>query len=79
MMGYGWAGWYGGLWMIGGLLLVVGVVLLVVYLTNDSRPRVDGPPAAGPTPQAILRERFARGEIGEDEFRRAIEVLGPER
>jgi putative membrane protein len=43
-------------------------------------PMTPGAPAtpARPTPNDILRERFARGEIGEDEFLRAKQVLGPD-
>ena len=31
--------------------------------------------AEGRSPEAILAERFARGEIDEDEYRRGLEVL----
>jgi len=33
---------------------------------------------ARPTPNDILRERFARGEITEEEFLHARQVLGPD-
>ena len=80
MMGYGWAGG-GGFWMLGGLLLMIGVIVLVVWaVTRVSR---DGPSPAGdssrPTPNEILRQRFARGEITEQEFEQARKVLGPDR
>mgnify|MGYP001794704951 CR=1 FL=1 len=81
MMGYGWAGWGGGFWMLGGLLLMIGVIVLVVWaVTKVSRPgwspRQD---ASRPTPNDVLRERFARGEITEQEFEQAKKVLGPDR
>jgi len=80
MMGYGWAGG-GGFWMLGGLLLMIGVIVLVVWaVTRVSR---DGPSPTGdssrPTPNEILRQRFARGEITEQEFEQAKKVLGPDR
>lgn len=70
MMGYGY-GWGGGLWMLGGLLLLVGFIVLVVWAVTRLPPR--------PTPNEILRERFARGEITEAEFDQARKVLGPDR
>jgi len=38
-------------------------------------PPPAGPPPAGPAPEQILAERYARGEIDEDEFRRRLAVL----
>ena len=64
MMGYGWEGWGSGFWMLGGLLLVIG--------------RARETPTQGssrPTPNEILRERFARGEITEQEFEQARKAL----
>ncbi|HVU74565.1 MAG TPA: SHOCT domain-containing protein [Mycobacteriales bacterium] len=56
-----------------------GVVALVVWLVRRSRTE---PTAAGsgsrPTstgPDEVLAERFARGEIDEDEFSRRRELL----
>jgi uncharacterized membrane protein len=48
--------------------------------TTPGMPMAPGSPAAAarPTPNDILRERFARGEIGEEEFLRAKQVLGPD-
>jgi putative membrane protein len=80
MMGYGW-GWGGGFWMIGGLLLMIGVIVLVVWaVSNLSRTgRASTHDPSRPTPNEILRERFARGEISEAEFEQAKKVLGPDR
>lgn len=81
MMGYGWTGWGGGFAMFGGLLLMIGVIVLVVWaVSNISRtgyaPTRD---PSRPTPNEILRERFARGEISEQEFEQAKKVIGPDR
>ena len=80
MMHYGWD--YGnGLWMFVGLALMIGLIVLVVWavmrLSGPSHPPTrDG---YRPTPNEILRERFARGEITEQEFEQAKKVLGPDR
>ena len=73
------------------VLLVVGVFALVrTFAWDDRRPlppqqgyRVPGPPnQPGPfpvhapvAPEQILAERFARGEIDEDEFWQRITTL----
>ena len=84
MLGYGF-GLAGLLWMLGGLLVTVGIVVLIVWaITGLARSqRAPGPTTAGPagpTPAAspldILRERFARGEISQEEFEQAKKVLG---
>ncbi len=53
-------------------LLIAGIVLLVRYLGNS------GPHAPNlhqATPEAILAERFARGEIDDEEYRRRLDSL----
>src|SRR5690242_15084765 len=52
-------------------LLVVGIVALVRYSGLAQR----GSPHASPTPEQILADRFARGEIDTDEYHRRIETL----
>jgi len=54
-------------------LLIAGVVLLVRYVAGE-RPR-PAPPLAGPDPRAVLAERFARGDINEDDYRQRLKVL----
>jgi putative membrane protein len=80
MMGYGWGAW-GGFWMLGGLLVMIGVIVLVVWaistMTRTGRPSSSD--STRPTPNDILRERFARGEITEAEFEQAKKALGPDR
>jgi putative membrane protein len=79
MWGYGW-GW--GYWLGMGLMMVLfwglviaGIVALVRYVggTRDASPLR---PARGQAhPEQLLAERFARGEIDEDEFTRRRELL----
>ena len=72
MMPYGWhdGGW-GVLWMIGSWALVVAIVVLVVRAFTSRSERPQQPKGA----RAILDERFARGEISEDEYRERSRVL----
>ncbi|WP_240756904.1 SHOCT domain-containing protein [Natronorubrum bangense] len=62
--GWGW-GMFGG-WGFLWLLLLVGLIVLVVSAVNGSDQSQDGeqPDRA----LAELRERYARGEINEEEF-----------
>jgi len=84
VMRYDAFGWGAALWMIGGLLLLIALIVLVVWVVN-TLSRGDrgyrGPADGGsrPTPTEILRERFARGEITEEQFEQAKRALGPDR
>lgn len=72
-MPYGWhdGGW-GVLWMIASWAFIVAVVVFAVRAfspgSSDRSGRIDDP-------RAILDERFARGEISEDEYRERRRVL----
>jgi len=83
-------GWYGGGWGAGqwvgmglGMLVFWGLVIaLIVALLRWSGPEhhrdYPATPAAGPDQSAalqILDERFARGELTEDEYRSRRAVL----
>ena len=68
-------GWGGGAMTLGtvvfgGLLITLAVVL--VRGMNRPAGQDDGP---RPTPERLLAERFARGEIDEDEYRRRLVTL----
>lgn len=66
----GWAG-MGGLWIIWPLLVVIGVLLfgyLAYRLVVDRRG--GGPTGGVSSARRILDERYARGEIDDDEYRR---------
>jgi putative membrane protein len=82
MMG-GFGGGMGGSW-IWPLMLVAGLVVLVWGLmharsgsSDDRGSRAGHLPQGRSTDQArdILRERYARGEISEDELRERMRVL----
>ena len=79
--------WNGGgwLWMVlmmilfWGGLIVLAVLLLRGVGTNARAGQTTGrsppPPALGPDATQILRARFARGEITEEEYRKSLAVL----
>jgi len=63
MNGYGMGGWFGmGLWWI---LLVV---LVVVFGAWAFKRTGDSPSAPRESARDILDKRYARGEIGRDEY-----------
>ena len=65
MMGYGpMMGWMW-LWSLAGLAVLVLLVWLVVRLTGDRPDGTTSSPA-----RRILDDRYARGEIDEEEYRR---------
>jgi putative membrane protein len=67
MDGWGW-GW--GMGIIHGLLwwaiLILGIIVLVRLLGRDSRRAATAAPVD--TALDILKKRYARGEIGKQEF-----------
>jgi putative membrane protein len=79
--GWGWDGGGGGFWMLVGFLLLIALVVLVawavMHLSRTGRATTHDP--SRPTPNEILRERFARGEITAQQFEEAKKVLGPDR
>jgi putative membrane protein len=80
--GTGWGGGgYGGFWLLVGLLMLIALIVLVVWaVTNISRTgRAATHDPSRPTPNEILRERFAHGEITAQQFEDAKKVLGPDR
>jgi putative membrane protein len=72
--GPGMNGWALTLLIIGNVvfwgLLVVAAVALIRY---TKRGQVDS--STPQTPQQILAQRFARGDIDEDEYTRRLQVL----
>jgi putative membrane protein len=72
------SGWAVGWMWVWPLLIVAGLLIigyLVLRLVQDARlPTARSDPVAS-TARRILDERFARGEISEDEYQRRREVL----
>ncbi|MFJ5518656.1 SHOCT domain-containing protein [Streptomyces griseoluteus] len=82
--GWGWGGWM--MMTVAMVLfwavLIVGVVALVRYVAGSRRRQEPGSPSPRGEggwqdrgAESLLAERFARGEIDEDEYRRRLAVL----
>ena len=66
--------WMGFVW-IWPVLLVAGIAAFVWGLSRASTRREPGGPSGHERAGEILRERFARGEITEQEYRERMRVL----
>ncbi len=80
MMGpwfYGYGGWWGWLVMAMMMLLPILVISIFLYLAFRSFRKPDGAVGLGerPSPLEIVQARYARGEIGQDEYRKMREDL----
>ena len=66
--------WLGLLMMVFGLLVFAGIILLGVWAVMRLTGREQGPSRGTATPPedplVILQRRYARGEIGRDEYER---------
>ena len=82
MMGNGWGmGWMWFIWP----LVILGIVLLVVFLVRGTTTKTPGhggeaaPPRDGESErshaQDILDERYARGEITDEEYQERLRHL----
>jgi len=76
--GWGWAGWVliCVVMVLFWALLIIAIVLAIRYLVG-SRDTSAGTPSYRPSQSGedLLAERFARGEIDEDEYRRRMTVI----
>ena len=78
--GWGWMGVLGWLGMLLAGLLTLAVVAAVTYgVIRMARPGSRRSPGPGVDPEELLAQRFARGEIDEQEYRMRLEVLSGER
>jgi putative membrane protein len=85
MMYHGWMwgnGWGGAGWVVmGGVMVlfwaaVITAIVFAIRYAGGSRDTASGPPNYGPSrPEEVLAERFARGEIDADEYRRRVTLL----
>ena len=70
MWHWGYGGWWMGLAMI---LFWVGVVAVIVWAVRTSTTREA--PTRGSTALDVLDERYARGEIDDEEYERRRKML----
>ena len=84
-MAYGWGwhdqGWGPGMWIVAVVAMIafwsLVVFAIVMLVRHFGRPAGTGPGVAPPVDNALetLRERFARGEIDEEEYQRRLALL----
>lgn len=67
-----WSGWWAVAWVCWMLILWGGIAALTVFVVRRWR-RSPSRPAA--SPEEILAERYARGEISTEEYQERLEVL----
>jgi putative membrane protein len=75
MTGWGWFVMSLSTLLFWAVLIAASVLL---FRAMNRVPRDVHHPGAWNTPQQLLAERFARGEIDEDEYRRRLSVLRDE-
>ncbi|WP_324788414.1 SHOCT domain-containing protein [Streptomyces sp. H51] len=69
--GWGWFAMSAGMILFWVLIITVAVLLFRTLNSPQEHTRTPSAPSA----EDILRERLARGEIDEDEYRRRLEAL----
>ena len=74
--GWGWGSWFAMslMMIVFWCLLIAGIVFLVRVAGGR---REDEPTRDDRTPERILEERYARGEIDDEDFKRRRELLRP--
>jgi putative membrane protein len=76
--GTGMSGWGYGLMTVSMLLfwglVIAGIVILVRYVGSNTRQTSNTQPGQS-SPERILAERFARGDIDNDEYRRRMDTI----
>ena len=74
LSGWGWVGMTLGM-IAFWALLIAAIALVVSGGRRESTTQASAPMETRATPQELLAERFARGEIDEPEYRARLEVL----
>ncbi|WP_405905355.1 MULTISPECIES: SHOCT domain-containing protein [unclassified Streptomyces] len=71
LSGWGWFAMSTSMVLFWALIIILGVLAFRAL----ARPVNPGTPQAGPTPEQVLAQRFAHGEIDEDEYRSRLTAL----
>ena len=71
-IGHMWGGGYG---MFGGVMMILFWGAVIALIVVAVRQFGNGPSKPDQDPAQILKERFARGEIEEDEYRKRLAAL----
>jgi putative membrane protein len=69
------AGGFGWLWLLVPLFWIAFFVLLVAFVGRRLRRSGANWQMRGPSPEQTLGDRYARGEVDEQEYRTRLEVL----
>ncbi|MET8130585.1 SHOCT domain-containing protein [Streptomyces sp. NPDC005251] len=75
--GWGWFTMSVGMILFWTVLIVFAVLLFRTVSRSADGGAGTGNAQPGPTPEQLLAERFARGEIDEEEYCRRLTVLRP--
>ncbi len=71
-------GWDGG-WHMGWMMLiwpiVIGALVYVFVKAGASQQSGNDGASGGKTPEELLKERYAKGEIGREDYLQALEDL----
>lgn len=71
MMGFGWFGWFGAVFMLlFWVLIIVGIVWFIKWLVEGSSSGTSKKSAL-----EILDEKYARGEIDDEEYEKRRRTL----
>ncbi len=75
--GWGWGGWVVMcvVMVLFWAAVITAIVLAIRYLVGSDGASGGSARYAPPRPEDMLAERFARGEIDEDEYRRRMTLL----
>ncbi len=81
MHGYDMMWGWGGMWFHPVVMILVGVVavVLIVWLINavaGKNPKPGSADSTGSSARLILDERYAKGEIDDEDYRRRRAALG---
>ncbi|WP_405848151.1 SHOCT domain-containing protein [Streptomyces sp. NBC_01518] len=71
MSGWDWFAMSIGSVLLWAVLLTVAVLLIRNQILSSRRPNT----LAAPSPEQVLADRFARGEIDEEDYRNRLAVL----